>query len=144
LIAVDVGRVRIGLAGSRAGEPVASPLEVINRRGSRRDGDKIVAVADRLKAGTIIVGLPPEGAEPGTCSARLARMFAGHLARVQPRPVLLVDEAGTSAEAHAVLRLQGMKAARRRRVVDKVAAAKILDRYLDGAPAIAPPVEPAP
>ncbi len=135
LVSVDVGRVRIGLAWSPAGEGGARPLEVIARRGTRKDGARINAAADRLKATLLVVGLPPEGAEPGGCSARLARLFAAHLVATQPRPVVMVDEAGTSAEAHASLRMMGLKAARRRKVVDKVAAAQILDRYLAGAPA---------
>ena len=142
LIAVDVGRVRIGLAWSPSGEGGARPLEVIARKGSRRDGARIEAAAEKVKAIMIIVGLPLEGDEPGTCSARLARLFAGHLARTQSRPVLMVDEAGTSAEAHAEMRLMGLRAARRRRVVDMVAAARILDRYLGGAPTVPAPTQP--
>ena len=134
LLAVDVGRVRIGLATATPGE-AAQPLEVLTRKGTRKDGAHIVAQLDRLGANAVVVGLPPQGDTPGQCSARLARRFAEALAAMQPRPVLLVDEAGTSVEAEQELRALGLRAARRKRAVDMVAAARILARYLAGEPA---------
>ena len=68
-------------------------------------------------------------------SARLCRQFALALAAAQARPVWLVDEADTTTVAHDGLRMLGMKAAKRRTQVDKFAAAVILQRFLDGAPA---------
>lgn len=143
LLAVDVGRVRIGLATAVA-DDAARPLDVLRRQGTRVDGARIVAQLDRFAADVVVVGLPPQGHEPANCSARLARQFAQALAAMQPRAVVLVDEAGTSVEADDQMRQLGLRAARRRRVIDKVAAAQILTRYLDGAPAIDVPPPSAP
>lgn len=140
LLALDVGRVRIGLAMCLPGE-AAQPLEVLSRRGTRKDCAHIVAVLERLGLEAVVVGLPPQGDLPGQCSARLARRFAEALADMQPRPVVLVDEAGTSVAAERDLRALGLRAARRKLVVDKVAAARILSRFLAGEAAfdVSPP-----
>jgi len=128
---LDVGRARIGVAITDPEVEVALPLDVVHRKGTRKDIAAIERLIERKNVGVYIVGLPiaTDGADDMN---RLARNFAQALADKQPRPVFLVDEAQTTAEAHDELRLLGLRNARRRKVVDKVAAARILDRWLRG------------
>ena len=133
-VALDVGTRRIGVAATDPGGELARPLEVLERRGTKRDLRALQAMTATLEFESWIVGLPPatEGADQ---MHRAARRFAEALMAADPRPVFLVDEAGTTALAHERLRAQGLKQARRKLVVDKVAAQIILQRWLDGAPA---------
>ena len=133
-VGVDIGRVRIGVAVSDVATRMALPRCVIERKGTRRDGARLIEVLDAVHAIVVVVGLPPGEDAPGT-TIRLARGFATWLAANQPRPVVLVDEADTTVEATERLRALGMRAARRKRVIDQEAAARILARWLAGAPA---------
>jgi putative Holliday junction resolvase len=133
--ALDVGRARIGLALSRPGVGFAKPDKVLDRRGTRLDLAAVLAWLAPLAVPVVVVGLPPEQDDGDNRSARLCRDFACALAAAWPGEVWLVDEADTTAIAHAELRLLGMRAARRRREVDRHAAARILDRWLAGDPA---------
>ena len=128
---IDLGRVRMGLALAREG--VALPLAVWPRKGTRLDLARLLPELERLKVSLLVVGLPPDQGD-GSGTHGLARRFAAALAAAQARPVLLVDEADTSVEAHAELRALGLRAARRREVIDQHAAKVILDRWLAGAP----------
>lgn len=138
-MALDLGRARIGVALGDTDTASSWPLEVVARKGTRKD----IAALQRLLAGrdvrVFVVGLPTstDGADD---MHRLARAFAQRLAEAQDLPVFLVDEAGTTGLAQQELRGLGLRNARRRKVVDKVAAARILDRWFADAPAIA--VEP--
>lgn len=131
-MALDVGRARIGVALSAPEADMALPHSVLERKGTRRDARLLTEDMNRLGVLDVVVGLPPQSEQPEGCSARLARQFAAHLAQVQPRPVWLVDEADSTNEAAAELSLLGVGTKRQRRVIDKVAAARILDRYLGG------------
>ena len=132
-LGIDLGRARLGLAVSDGSPPLALPHSVVARLGTRRDLAQLLPLCARLGVSGLVVGLPPGAADAG--SARLCRQFALALAAAQPLPVWLVDEADTTLEAHAQLRLLGLRAAKRRDQVDKHAAAVILQRFLDGAPA---------
>jgi putative Holliday junction resolvase len=133
--ALDVGRARIGLALSRPGDGFAKPDKVLDRRGTRHDLAALLAWLAPLAVPVAVVGLPPAQDDGDDRSARLCREFARALAAAWPGEVWLIDEADTTALAHAELRLLGMRAARRRREVDRHAAARILDRWLAGGPA---------
>jgi putative Holliday junction resolvase len=130
-LGIDLGRVRMGLAVAREG--VALPLAVWPRKGTRLDLARLLPELARLRVDRVVVGLPPDQGD-GAGSHGLARRFAEALAAAQERPVLLVDEADTSVEAHAELRVLGLRAARRREVIDQQAAKVILARWLAGAP----------
>jgi putative holliday junction resolvase len=82
-------------------------------------------------AGLVVLGLPldPEGNE-GT-AARSARAFADRLRAALPVPVEMIDESFSTVEAEAVLLEADLSRARRKQVVDRLAAAVILQRWLD-------------
>ena len=101
----------------------------------QRDGVFLAIDLGRARMGLAVSAAGTPLALPHSVAARLCRQFALALAAAQARPVWLVDEADTTTVAHDGLRMLGMKAAKRRTQVDKFAAAVILQRFLDGAPA---------
>ncbi len=129
-LGVDVGSVRIGVASCDPDGMLASPLATI-RRGSG-DHAEIGRIAARRQAMEIVVGLPVGLSGKAGVAAEQARAFATDLARmVAPVPVRLVDERFTTVLAHAALAAQGRSARQRRAVVDRAAAATLLQGALD-------------
>jgi len=131
VIAVDLGTRRIGVAITDGLGLTAQPLDTIPRRGGQRDLDAIAALVRTHGAGRIVLGLPldPDG-EPGR-AAKSAEAFAARLRAAIGLPVELVDESFSTVEAEEVLLAADVSRARRRAVVDKMAAAVILRRWLD-------------
>jgi putative Holliday junction resolvase len=129
-LAIDLGSARIGVAASDPDGLLASPLATVPR--GRGDLEALTGLAVSHQAIEVIVGLPTglSGRE-GTAAAG-ARVFAGKLAgRLAPLPVRLVDERFTTVIAHDVLRRGGRGSRDRRSVVDKTAAALLLQGALD-------------
>ncbi len=133
-LALDVGRVRIGLAATDARGEVAQPHSVLVRRGTKPDVAAIVRLCQQLEIGVVVVGLPPQQGGVDAGSHGLCTRFAHALASAVAVPVGLIDEADTTAQASDELRLLGLRAARRRRDIDKHAAKVMLDRFLAGEP----------
>jgi len=135
VVAVDLGTRRIGVAVTDGLRLTAQPLATIARHGGQRDLDAIAAVVKRFEAGQVVVGLPlsPEG-EVGR-AARSVQAFVERLRGVLAVPIDLIDESFTTVEAEDVLLQADLSRARRKEVVDRVAAAVILRRWLDAHPA---------
>ncbi|HUZ22212.1 MAG TPA: Holliday junction resolvase RuvX [Streptosporangiaceae bacterium] len=129
-IAIDVGLARIGVAACDPAGLLASPLATVPR--GHGDLAELVRVAAERQAVEVIVGLPVALSGREGKSAADARNFAvalaGHLA---PTPVRLVDERFTTVLAHDALRQGGRDSRARRQVVDKAAAALLLQGALD-------------
>jgi putative Holliday junction resolvase len=132
---LDLGARRIGVALSDALGLTAQPHATLARRGGQRDLDAIREVARESGAERVVLGLPlsPEG-ERGP-AAKSAEAFAERLRAALDIPVELIDESFTTVEAEELLVAADLSRARRRQVVDKVAAAIILRRWLDAHPA---------
>ncbi len=129
-LAVDVGSVRIGVAHSDPDGLLASPLATVAR--GRGDLDSLAGLVTGHEAIEVIVGLPTGLSGRESASAADARTFAAALAgRLAPRPVRLVDERFTTVLAHDALRQGGRGTRQRRGVVDKAAAALLLQGALD-------------
>ena len=131
VIGIDLGSRRIGVAVSDGLGLTAQPHATLARQGGRRDIDAIAAQVDAAGAARVVLGLPldPEGGE-GPAALR-ARAFAERLHAALGVPVELVDESFSTVEAEAVLLEADVSRARRKQVVDKLAAAVILQRWLD-------------
>lgn len=131
VIAIDLGARRIGVAVSDALGVSAQPLATIARHGGQRDLDAISRLVRENGAERVVVGLPisPEG-EIGR-AAKSAQAFAARLRAALGLPVDLCDESFSTVEAEEVLLAADVSRARRREVVDKIAAAVILRRWLD-------------
>jgi len=129
-LAVDVGSTRIGVARCDPDGLLASPLATIRR--GRGDLDRLATLAAGEGAIEVIVGLPTGLSGREGAAAAQARSFAAALAdRLAPLPVRLVDERFTTVIAHDALRQGGRGSRARRPVVDKAAAALILQGALD-------------
>ena len=132
VVGLDLGSRRIGVAVSDSGGSVATPRTVLERSGDP-DVDR-AAVADLVRdveAELVVVGLPLS--QDGTMgpAARAAAEEAAALADVLAVPVETYDERLTTVTADRSLMQLRMKAGARRRVVDKVAAAVMLQSWLD-------------
>ena len=131
MIAIDLGSRRIGVAVTDGLRLTAQPLETVPRHGGQRDLDAIAALVRAHDAERIVLGLPldPEG-ERGR-AAKSVEAFAARLRAAVAVPVELIDESFSTVEAEEVLLAADVSRARRREVVDKMAAAVILRRWLD-------------
>lgn len=131
-LGLDLGGRRIGVAVSDRSGTVASPLDVILRTGSRqRDHDRIARLVADEDAEVIVVGLPlsMDGRLGPAAKAALAEVRV--LGSVVGVPVLTHDERLTTVTAERSLREAGLDGRARRKVVDKVAAAVMLQAWLD-------------
>jgi putative Holliday junction resolvase len=129
-LAIDLGSARIGVAASDPEGVLASPLTTVSR--GRGDLDHLAGLAAGHEAIEVIVGLPTGLSGREGAAAAGARKFAGTLAgRLAPVPVRLVDERFTTVIAHDALRRGGRRSKDRRSVVDKSAAALLLQGALD-------------
>jgi putative holliday junction resolvase len=131
VLGIDLGSRRIGVAVSDGLGLTAQPRATLPRHGGMRDMESIAKAVKEADADRIVVGLPldPEGKE-GLAATR-ARAFADKLRMTLQLPVELCDESFSTVEAEEVLIAADVSRARRRQVVDKLAAAVILQRWLD-------------
>ena len=131
-LGVDLGSKRIGIAVSDRSGTIASPLLVVQRSGDRRvDHRRIAELVVEEEADVVVVGLPinMNGTMGPAATAAVAEARA--LATVVGVPVETYDERRTTSTAEAALMEFKMKAPDRRRVVDKVAAAVMLQAWLE-------------
>jgi len=129
VIGVDYGRRRVGLAMSDPLGMTALPLEVVPRSVAV---DRVARLVDEHEVDTIVVGLPRPLGGGDSDSARLARELGDQIQSATGVEVVFVDERYTSKMAEEFLLEAGMKRRSRRVTIDKVAAAIILQGYLDG------------
>jgi len=129
LIALDVGARRVGVAVSDELGLIASPVESVDMK---RDGmDRLVALIERYDPERIIIGLPLGMSGREGPQAAATRAFAQQLRGRVDRPIVFWDERLTTFMADPSLIEAGHRRARRKQHVDAVAAALILQSYLD-------------
>ncbi len=127
-LGVDVGTKRVGLALSDPIGLTATPLDVVDRSDAL---EEIIRLAQIHEVGTIVVGLPTSlGGGEGT-SAVDARSLGEELAQATNAEIVYLDERFTSRMAESALLESGMKRRDRKNTIDKVAAAIILQDYLN-------------
>jgi putative Holliday junction resolvase len=131
VLGVDFGERRIGLAVSDELGVTARPLHAIESRGYRADAARVAEVACEQGAGAIVVGLPLRMSGELSPLARRARRFAQALRAAAEAPVELWDERLSTVEAEQAMTAAGVKPGKRSDQVDAVAAAVILQSYLD-------------
>jgi putative Holliday junction resolvase len=133
VLGVDLGSKRIGIAVSDRSGTIASPLTVIQRSGSvARDHQVIATLVAEEEAEAVVVGLPLNMDGSMGPAAKAAVREAEALATVVNVPVHTSDERRTTVTADRAMIEAGMDAKARRKVVDKVAAAVLLQHWLDG------------
>lgn len=140
ILGVDLGARRIGLAVSDPSGIIASPLGTIQRSGdSHRDRVAIVEAANESEASIVVVGLPREMSGRMGPAAKAARAEVEALRVLAPTLQFeLVDERMTTVIAQRSLIDAGVRRKARKQTVDKVAAAVILQSYLEARPSLAP------
>jgi putative holliday junction resolvase len=135
ILGVDLGSRRIGVAVSDPGATIAIPSSVVQRSGDRStDHRAIVGAAREAEAGMIVVGLPLSLSGRAGPAARAALAEVEELrALAEPFGIAVdtYDERLTTVIAHRRLDAAHVKGRARRRVVDEVAAAVMLQSYLD-------------
>jgi putative Holliday junction resolvase len=131
-LGLDLGSKRIGVAVSDRSGTIASPLTVLQRSGSRRtDHERIAALVREEEAEVVVVGMPRSLSGAQGPAARAATAEIAALASVVDVPVETSDERFTTVTANRALAESGVRGPARRQVVDKVAAAVILQSWLD-------------
>jgi putative holliday junction resolvase len=131
-IGLDLGSKRIGVAVSDRSGTIATPLTVLERRGDHAaDHRTIAALVSEEEAERLVIGLPLSLDGSHGPAARRALAEAAELATVVPVPVETFDERLTTVSADRALLEAGLRAPARRTVVDKVAAAVMLQAWLD-------------
>jgi putative Holliday junction resolvase len=132
VIGLDLGSARIGVAVSDSDRTVATPIEVVARtRDATAHRRRIAEIVHEWEATTVVVGLPL------TLSGQVGPAAKGALAEVEALratlgvPVETYDERLSTVTAERSLMEQSLRAPARRRVVDKLAAAVVLQAWLD-------------
>ena len=132
ILGIDYGRRRIGLAISDEAEFLARPLDPYVRTHSlQKDLDHLSQLAKEFEVGTIVVGLPLNmDATKGEMALEVEE-FVAQLRAVSKVNIVVSDERLTSAEAERVLLEGNVKRKDRKQLRDGLAAALILQGYLD-------------
>ena len=132
VLGLDLGSKRVGIAVSDRSGMIATPLSVLQRSGSeRRDHEVIAKLVVEEECERFVVGLPLSLDGSVGRAAKSAIDEARRLATVVNVPVETYDERLTTVSAERVLMEAKMRADARRRVVDKVAAAVMLQSWID-------------
>ena len=131
VVGIDLGSRRIGVAVSDGLGLTAQPRSTITRHGGLRDLVAIAQVVHEVGADIIVLGLPLDCEGNEGDAARRARDFAVRLGAHLALPIELIDESFSTVEAEEVLLAADVSRKRRKEVVDKMAAAVILQRWLD-------------
>jgi putative Holliday junction resolvase len=131
VMGLDVGTKTIGLALSDTRLVIASPLETIRRRRFADDMAALFALIERHDVKGLVIGLPLSlggGDSPRTQSVR---QFARNLLALREMPVAFWDERLSTAAVTREMIAHDMTRKRRAEIVDRVAAAYILQGFLD-------------
>jgi len=131
LIGLDLGTKTLGVAVSDVNRSVASSLETIKRTKFRDDLARMAEIIAHYGVGGIVIGLPlnMDGSEGPR--AQSARAYARNLAAATGLPILLWDERLSTVAAERALIEADTSRKRRAEMIDKVAAAYILQGVLD-------------
>ena len=132
LIGLDLGEKTIGVAVSDVTRMVGSPLELIRKTKFTAEANRLFALIDERDVGAIVIGLPVnmDGTEGTRCQSN--RAFARNLLRLRDLPIAFWDERmSTMAVNRVLIEEADVTRARRAELVDKMAAAYILQGAID-------------
>ena len=132
VVGLDIGEKTIGVAVSDTSRSIASPLALIRKTKFTQDLETLLALMSARGAAGLVIGLPMnmDGSEGPRCQS--ARAFGRNLLRITDMPIAFWDERLSTAAVNRMLIGEGdVTRARRADVVDKLAAAWILQGALD-------------
>ncbi len=132
VLGIDHGQARIGLALSDPTGLLASPLQVLERRRRLKQDLKVIAkLVQEHAVSAIVVGMPFEMSGEAGKKASEVRQFIRNLATHVSVPIHEWDERLTTVAADRALDTMEVRGGRRKELVDQMAAAVILQGYLD-------------
>lgn len=131
ILALDLGKRRIGVALSDELGVTAQGLETIERTRLREDLDRLAELAAERGVGLFLLGNPLHMSGRDSRQGELVRDFGDRLNRRTGLPVVYWDERLTTVEAGRVLRESGISSRKRARAIDRLSAVLILESYLD-------------
>ena len=138
VMALDLGEKRIGVALSDPTRTIASAHSVLTRKSRLEDSARYAHLIAENGVTLLVLGLPITlGGQEGTRAAWV-RDYAADLAGRLSVPIAFWDESLSTVEASAALRAQGRRGKKLRERVDAVAAAVILQAYLDAQRGVTP------
>jgi len=131
LLGLDLGTKTLGVAASDLRRSVASPVETIRRTKFTADATALLALSDGREAAGFVLGLPRnmDGSEGPRCQS--TRAFARNLSKLTDLPITFWDERLSTVAVERTLLEADSSRKRRAEVVDKMAAAYILQGALD-------------
>ena len=131
LLGLDLGTKTIGLALSDVSRTIATPLLTIGRKKFTQDAEALLALSLKYDVGGLVLGLPVsmDGTEGPRCQS--VRSFATNLLKMQDIPISFWDERWSTVAVTRTLLEVDASRARRAELVDKLAAAYILQGALD-------------
>jgi putative Holliday junction resolvase len=131
LLGLDLGEKTIGIALSDTLLTVATPMETLKRGKFSVDAARLDTIVAAQGVGGLVVGLPLNMDGSAGASAQSARAFARNFAARSPLPIVMIDERLSTAAVTLTLLDADLSRRRRAAVVDKMAAAYILQGALD-------------
>lgn len=131
IMGLDVGGRRIGVAVSGPAGLLAEPLTTLARREDDRAVERVAELARRHRVDEVVVGLPLEPSGREGPQARRVKAFVRKLATRLEIPIREVDERYTTQQARRLMIERGLSPSRDKGREDAVAAAVILQAYLD-------------
>ena len=130
-MALDYGDVRIGIAFSDLLQTIASPFQTYKRKTLAEDLNYFLNLVKEKEVSKIILGLPVNMDGSVGERALKTKEFGEELSKATGLEVEYVDERLTSVEAEEILISSGVRREKRKEVIDKIAAALILESYLN-------------
>lgn len=130
-LALDLGEKRIGIALTDGLKIAAHPYDVMPRKSRREDFETIRSIAEENGVTLIVVGLPRLMSGEEGDMAKWARDYGSHLSKELAIPVSFWDETLTSEMAAAAMAAQGYSRKKMKGKLDAVAAALILQSFLE-------------
>lgn len=130
-LALDLGSKRIGVAGCDGTGLIATGLTTIERSSFEQDLAKLRDLVAQREAQVLVVGLPYSLDGSIGPQARTVQKLAARLARSLQLPLEYVDERHTSLEAEELLKAERRSPSRNKALIDRKAAAIILQQWLD-------------
>jgi putative Holliday junction resolvase len=131
LIALDVGDKRIGVAMCDPDRILASPLTTLIRQTKDTSLDEILQIARENDVAEIVIGIPYSMSGRVGPQARITMDYADSLADKTDLPIHRIDERLSSVQAERMIRESGGRPSENKGKIDSVAAAIILQAYLD-------------
>jgi putative Holliday junction resolvase len=130
-LGLDIGRRRVGVAGCDGTGLIATGLTTLRRQSFSQLVDDLETIVLDRQVQVLVVGLPLTMAGEEGFQARQVRQVAEGLGRSLNLPVVYIDERLSSVEAEQLMRASGQSPMQDKALIDRKAAAIILQRWLD-------------